>query len=83
MFSASMVNLMRNDCRNRPSREPSSIVSRVISRSASISGVMSVAPVTMPAALAITLWDTSKTAMTILNVLDRIRMAQVVLNTHL
>ena len=49
----------------------------------SVSGVMLVAPVTMPAALAITLWDTSKTAMTILNVLDRIRMAQVVLNTHL
>ena len=57
-----MVNLMRNDCRNRPSRGPSSIASRVISRSASISGVMLVAPVTMPAALAITLWDMNEAA---------------------
>ena len=35
------------------------------------------------AALAITLWDISNTAMTILNVLERMRMAAAVLNIHL
>ena len=44
---------------------------------------MSVEPCTIPAALAITPWDTSNTAMTILNVLDRMRMAAAVLKIHL
>ena len=78
-----MVSLMTKDCRNSPSRGPSSIASRLASSVSSISGVTSVLPPIMPAELAITLWETSKTAMTILKVLERMRMAQVVLNTHL
>ena len=44
---------------------------------------MSVEPCTIPAARAMTLWDTSNTAMTMLKVLDKIKMAQAVLNIHL
>ena len=57
--------------------------SSVVSRFASISAEMSVEPRTSPDALAITLCDTSNTAMTILKVLERIRMAMAVLNIHL
>ena len=74
---------MMEDWSHSPKSGPSSIPSSVVSSSASISGVTSVEPWIRPPAWAITLWDTSNTAMTILNVLDRIRMAQDVLNTHL
>ena len=48
--------------------------SNVVSNSASISAEMSVEPWTSPLASAMTLWLTSNTAMTILKVLERIRM---------
>lgn len=83
MFSASIHTWMRMDCMNSPSREPSPMPSSVVSRFVSISAEMSVEPWTSPDALAITLWLTSNTAMTILNVLERIRMAMAVLNIHL
>ena len=59
------------------------LVSSVASKSASMASEMSVEPCTIPAARAMTLWDTSNTAMTILKVLDKIKMAQAVLNIHL
>ena len=46
-------------------------------------GEISVEPWITPAELAITLCDTSKIALTILNVLERIRMAAAVLKIHL
>ena len=79
----SIVRPMSRDCMNSPSRGPSSIVSSVVSSVASISGVMSVEPWMIPADRAITLWDTSNTAFTRLNVLERMRMAAAVLNIHL
>ena len=53
------------------------MVSRLASSVSIMEEEMSVEPCTIPAALAITLWDTSNTAITILNVLDRMRMAAV------
>ena len=78
-----MVKPIKIDWSHRPKREPSPIVSSVASKSASISGEMSVEPWITPAELAITLCDTSKIALTILNVLERIRMATAVLKIHL
>ena len=57
--------------------------SSVASRSASISAEIAVEPWTSPDALAMTLWLTSNTAMTMLKVLDKMRMAMAVLNIHL
>ena len=74
---------MRNDWSHRPSRGPTSIASKVASRLSSMDALMSVEPRTSPAALAITLWDISNTAMTILNVLERMRIAAAVLKIHL
>ena len=59
------------------------MVSRLASSVSIMEKEMSVEPCTIPAALAITLWDTSNTAITILNVLDRMRMAAAVLKIHL
>ena len=83
ILSAFMVSPMSIVCMNSPNREPSSIVSKVASSVASISGVMSVEPWITPAERAITLCDTSNTAFTMLNVLERMRMAAAVLNIHL
>ena len=83
MPSTHMVTPMIEDWSHRPKSGPKSIPSRVVSSSASISGVMSVEPWMSPPAWAITDCDTSNTAITILKVLDRIRMAQAVLNIHL
>ena len=78
-----MVTPIMEDWSHRPRSGPKSMPSSVVSSSASISGVMSVEPWMSPAASAITLCDTSNTAMTISKVLERMRMAQAVLNTHL
>ena len=83
MFSAHMVTWISSDCMKRPSSDPIPIVSRVASRLSSIVGVMSVDPCMTPPARAITLWDTSNTALTMLNVLDSTKMAQAVLKIHL
>ena len=83
IFSAHMVTPIMEDWSHSPNSGPKSIPSSVVSSWVSISGVMSVEPWMSPADCAITLWDTSNTAITILNVFDRIRMAQDVLNIHL
>ena len=83
MFSAHIVTWIKNDWSHRPSSSPRPIVSKVASSVSIMEVDISVEPCTIPAALAITLWETSKTAITILNVLERMRMAQAVLNIHL
>ena len=78
-----MVSCTTKDWSHSPSSGPRSIPSSAASRSASISGETSVEPWISPADCATTRWATSNTAITILNVLDRMRMAQAVLNIHL
>lgn len=83
MPSAHMVTPMIEDWSHRPKSGPKSIPSRVVSSSVIISGVMSVEPWIRPPAWAITVCDTSKTAITMLKVFERMKMAQAVLNIHL
>lgn len=83
MPSAHIVTPIMEDWSHKPRSGPKSIPSRVVSSSVIISGVMSVEPWMSPPAWAMTLCDTSNTALTILKVLERMRMAQAVLKTHL
>ena len=83
ILSAFMVKPIKMVCMNRPTSGPRSMPSSVVSSVSSISGVTSVLPWITPADRAMTLWDTSNTAFTILKVLERIRMAQAVLKIHL
>ena len=83
ILSANIHTWIKMDCINRPRSSPTPIPSKVVSRSASISAEISVEPWIRPDALEITLCDTSNTAITILKVLDRIRIAIAVLNIHL
>ena len=83
MPSACMVSPMTEDWSHSPKREPKSIPSSVVWRLFSISGETAVEPRISPAEREITFCDTSKTAITILNVLESISTAHAVLNIHL
>ena len=83
MPSAHMVTPIMEDWSHKPRSGPKSIPSRVVSSSVIISGVMSVEPWMSPPAWAITVCDTSKTAITISKVFERMKIAQAVLNIHL
>ena len=72
-----------NKERLEPQAQQGADFHRLQGRLSSMDALMSVEPRTSPAALAITLWDISNTAMTILNMLERMRMAAAVLKIHL
>ena len=83
MPSACMVSPMTEDWSHSPRSGPKSIPSSVAWRLLNISGETAVEPRISPAEREITVCETSKTAMTMLNVLESISTAHAVLNIHL